>query len=144
MSKKHFTACMKKHLLSAFGRCIEHSGMPVVIGKHVHLFPPKIMDANQQSLIAFDERVNTEYEDDFKLSSKMLGYNGFATLELQQEQLSINYFTVNNSEALITEKWEVDLTNLQLIGSIQENIPGTLTLYNTNSLNNAVRIQLDK
>jgi hypothetical protein len=63
---------------------------------------------------------------------------------LQQEQLSINYFTVNNSEALITEKWEVDLTNLQLKGSIQESILGTLTLYNSNSLNNAVRIQLDK
>jgi hypothetical protein len=51
---------------------------------------------------------------------------------------------VNNSEALITEKWEVDLTNGQLKGSIQENIPGTLTLYNNESLENAVRIQVDK
>ena len=74
----------------------------------------------------------------------MLGYNGFATLELQQEQLSINYFTVNNSEAIITEKWKIDLYNGQIKGSIQENIPRTLTLYNTDSLNNAVRIQLDK
>ena len=74
----------------------------------------------------------------------MLGFNGFATLEFQQEQLSINYFTVNNSEALITEKWEVDFTNGQLKGSIQENIPGTVTLYNKESLENAVRIQLDK
>jgi hypothetical protein len=74
----------------------------------------------------------------------MLGFNGFATLEFQQEQLSINYFTVNNSEALITEKWEVDLTNGQLKGSIKENIPGTLTLYNNESLENAVRIQVDK
>ena len=53
-------------------------------------------------------------------------------------------FTVNNSEPLITEKWKIDLSNGQLQGSIQENIPGTLTLYNTDSLNNAVRIQLDK
>jgi hypothetical protein len=118
--------------------------MPVVIGKNGQLFPPKNMDAEQQTLIAFDERVNPEYEDDFKLSSKMLGYNGFATLELQQEQLSINYFTVKNSEAIITEKWKIDLSNGQIKGSIQENIPGTLTLYNTDSLNNAVRIQLDK
>ena len=97
------------------------------------------MDAEQQTLIAFDERVNPEYEVDCKVSSKMLGYN-----EFEQEQLSINYFTVNNSEPLITEKWKIDLSNGQLQGSIQENIPGTLTLYNTDSLNNAVRIQLDK
>ena len=102
------------------------------------------MDADQQKLIAFDKRVNPEYEDDCKVSSKMLGYNGLATLKFQQEQLSINYFTVNNSEPLITEKWKIDLSNGQLQGSIQENIPGTLTLYNTDSLNNAVRIQLDK
>jgi hypothetical protein len=118
--------------------------MPVVIGKNGQLFPPKNMDAEQQTLIAFDERVNPEYEVDCKVSSKMLGYNGFATLEFEQEQLSINYFTVNNSEPLITEKWKIDLSNGQLQGSIQENIPGTLTLYNTDSLNNAVRIQLDK
>jgi hypothetical protein len=134
----------KKDQLSAFGRCIGHSGMPVVIGENGHLFPPKNMDAEQQALIAFDERVNPEYEDDCTVSSKMLGFNGFATLEFQQEQLSINYFNVNNSEALITEKWEVDLTNGQLKGSIQENIPGTVTLYNKESLENAVRIQLDK
>jgi hypothetical protein len=134
----------KKDQLTAFGRCIGHGGMPVVIGKNGKLFPPKNMDAEQQTLIAFDERVNAGYEDDFKLSSKMLGFNGFATLEFQQEQLSINYFTVNNSEALITEKWEVDLTNGQLKGSIKENIPGTLTLYNNESLENAVRIQVDK
>jgi hypothetical protein len=134
----------KKDQLAAFGRCIGHGGMPVVIGKNGQLFPPKNMDAEQQTLIAFDERVNPEYEDDFKLSSKMLGYNGFATLEFEQEQLSINYFTVNNTDPLITEKWKIDISNGQLQGSIQENIPGTLTLYNTESLNNAVRIQLDK
>lgn len=53
----------------------------------------------------------------------MRGFNGFATLEFQQKQLSINYFSVNHSEAQITEKWEVDLTNLQRKGSIQESIP---------------------
>lgn len=58
--EKAFYCMHKKHLLSAFGRCIEHSGMPVVIGKNGHLFPQKIMDTNQQWLIAFDERVNTE------------------------------------------------------------------------------------
>jgi hypothetical protein len=109
----------KKDHLTAFSRCIGHGGMPVVIGKNGQLFPPKNMDAEQQTLIAFDERVNPEYEDDIKLSSKMLGYNGFATLELQQEQLSINYFTVNNSEVIITEKWKIDLSNGQLQGSIQ-------------------------
>jgi hypothetical protein len=69
----------------------------------------------------------------------MLGFNGFATQEFQQKQLSINYFTVNLSEALITEKWEVDLTNLQLKGSI----PGTLTLCKNESLENSVQIQLN-
>jgi hypothetical protein len=73
----------------------------------------------------------------------MLGFNGFATLEFQQKQLSINYFSVSLSEALITEKWEVDLTNLQLKGSIQESIPGTLTLYKNESLENSVQIQLN-
>jgi hypothetical protein len=75
----------KKHLLSAFGRCIEHSGMPVFIGKNAHLFPPRIMDANQLSLVAFGERVNKQHEDDCKLSSKMLKFNGFATQEFQQK-----------------------------------------------------------
>jgi hypothetical protein len=59
-------------------------------------------------------------------------------------QLSINYFTSNHSEALKTEKWEVDLTNSQLIGIIQKNIPGTISLYNNESLENAIRIQIDK
>jgi hypothetical protein len=57
--------------------------MPIVIGKNGHLFPPNNMDAEQQALIAFDERVNPEYEDDNKSSSKMLGFNGFATQEFQ-------------------------------------------------------------
>jgi hypothetical protein len=70
----------------------------------------------------------------------MRGFNGFATLEFQQKQLSINYFSVNHSEAKITEKWEVDLTNLQRKGSIQESIPGTGTLYKNESLENSVRI----
>jgi hypothetical protein len=59
-------------------------------------------------------------------------------------QLSINYFTANHSEALKTEKWEVDLTNSQLIGIIQKNIPGTISLYNNESFENAIRIQIDK
>jgi hypothetical protein len=70
----------------------------------------------------------------------MRGFNGFATLEFQQKQLSINYFSVNHSEALITEKREVDLTNLQRKGSIQESIPGIGTLYKNESLENSVRI----
>ena len=102
------------------------------------------MDADQQKLIAFDERVNPEYEDDCKVSSKMLGFNGFATLEFQQEQLSINYFSVNNSETIITEKWKIDFSNRQVKGNIQENIPWTLTLCNTDSLENVDRIQLGK
>lgn len=81
------------------------------------------MDADQQKLIAFDERVNPEYEDDCKVNSKILGFNGFATLEFQQEQLSINYFSVNNSETIITEKWKIDFSNRQFKGNIQENIP---------------------
>jgi len=73
----------------------------------------------------------------------MLKFNGFATQEFQQKQLSINYFTVNLSKALITEKWEVDLTNLQLKGCIQESIPRTLTLCKNESLENSVQIQLN-
>jgi hypothetical protein len=36
--EKAFYCKYKKHLLSAFGRCIEHSGMPVVIGKMLTYF----------------------------------------------------------------------------------------------------------
>jgi hypothetical protein len=36
----------------------------------------------------------------------MLGFNGFATQEFQQKQVSSNFFTVNHSEALITEKMD--------------------------------------
>jgi len=134
----------KKDKLKAFGRCIGHGGMPVVIGKNGQLFTPNELDANKQSLIAVDGRINPEYNDDFTFSEKILGFNGFTTLEFKQERISINYFSVKDSEALITEKWEVNLTNGQLKGSIQENVPGTLTLYNNESLDNAVRIQPDK
>ena len=127
--------------LKAFGRCIGHGGMPVDIGKNGEVSAPKKLDADQQSLIAYDARINPAYENNLKLSSKTIGYNGFATLNFNKEQLCIEYFDVNNSSALITENWVVNLATNQLVGSIHENIPETLLCYNNHSIQDAARIK---
>ena len=130
----------KKDKLKAFGRCIGHGGMPVVIGKHNQKYIPENYAA-EQSLVAYDERTNDFYEQDFQLSSKILGFNGFATLSFDKQNLCIEYFDIENSNPLITENWEVNLTNGDLTGTIQENIPGTLKLHKSVSLHDAVTIR---
>lgn len=131
----------KKDKLKAFGRCIGHGGMPVVIGKKEQTFKPSV-NAVHHSLVAYDERINSLYEDDFQLSSKIVGYNGYATLAFDNDQLCIEYFDIENNHPLITENWKVNLSNGDLTGAIKENIPGSLVLARKVNLQDAVSIKI--
>ncbi|MBU3745553.1 MAG: hypothetical protein FGM61_13590, partial [Sediminibacterium sp.] len=126
----------KKDQLKAFGRCIGHGGMPVVIGKNDQKFLPN-ENAAEQSLVAYDERDNNIYGTEFQLTSKMLGFNGYATLTLDRQKLCVEYFDIENNDPLVRENWEVDLSNGALTGSIIENKPGILKLYRSVNLEQA-------
>lgn len=130
----------KKDTLKAFGRCIGNGGMPVVIGKDDQLFPPN-ENAEAHSLVAYDSRINKIYGQDFKLNTKILGFNGYTTFAFDKEHLYIEYFDIENNGPLITENWKVDQSNGDLIGAIKENIPGTLEISRNMNLQHAVTIQ---
>ena len=70
----------------------------------------------------------------------MLGFNGYATLVLDKQKLCIEYFDIENSNPLVTENWEVDLSNGALTGSIKENKPGILKLPRSVTLEQAVTV----
>ena len=70
-------------------------------------------------------------------------------MDLQPKNFNKSKFLVTSLLLIIQKhwllkKWIVDLTNGQLIGTIQKNFPGILPLYNNESVENAVRIQLEK
>ncbi len=114
--------------LKAFGRCIGHGGMPVEI------LPLKKSDADQQSLIAYDERINPAYENN------SIGYNGFATIQLDKNKATIEYFDITLNEPLIREEWINDMESNSLTGTIQ-NIANALTIYDGRSINDAVKVK---
>ena len=80
--------------IRAFGRCIGHGGMPVDL-------PPKKAKHSQCRVEFVDHRI---YENDERLK---VGYNGFARMRLQANQLSIEY--VDRYDAVIfSEAWKTE------------------------------------
>ncbi len=80
--------------LRAFGRCIGHGGMPVDL-------PPEQPKHPECPVEYVDRRI---YENDENLK---LGFNGFARLTLNREQLHVDYVDLHGL-TLFSEDWRAD------------------------------------
>jgi len=103
--------------LTVYGRCIGNGGMPVE-------FKHKIKDdkAKECNLVLYDERKNTEIKD------INIGYNGFVLLNINETELTAEYFDIHN-ELLFKETWTADNLSGEIKGKEIEIISRDLTLY---------------
>ncbi|MDQ3020801.1 MAG: metallophosphoesterase [Bacteroidota bacterium] len=90
--------------ITAYGRCIGHGGMPVE-------FKEKIKEdkAKECNLVLYDDRKLT------KIENMDIGYNGFAMLNINGEELSAEYID-SNDEMLFKEVWISDNQSGQIKG----------------------------
>lgn len=101
--------CTYQDGVMAYGRCIGHGGMPIDRDKIFELEkkPGFEKRAKDRNLVITDRRLN-------KIVDKLaVGFNGYAVLKLNNEQLTITYYSVENIEnpvsvPLIEESWQVD------------------------------------
>lgn len=87
--------CRRKNGIEAYGRCIGHGGMPVMIHQKPRHRP------GEGPLVAYDER---EFR---RVGSTPVGYNGYANLVFQGPRLRIEYRDLRHHDnLLLTEDWE--------------------------------------
>jgi hypothetical protein len=120
----------QKDVLKAFGRCIGHGGMPVELGNQVELDEPVADRAVQQSLVFYDQRVNSNHRELKSLSNEMVGYNGYATIDLNHDQAIIRHYDVEHELPLVTETWQVNMHSGELTGGIEIHETGFTYYYN--------------
>jgi hypothetical protein len=108
----------QKDSLLHFGRCIGHGGMPVALGNSVELDAPDLESGLQQSLVFHDQRRNPKHQELMTQSNQVLGFNGYATIELDHQQAILRYYDDESSEALVTETWKINTDNGDMTGSI--------------------------
>ncbi|MCA6496580.1 MAG: metallophosphoesterase [Chitinophagaceae bacterium] len=130
----------QKDVLKAFGRCIGHGGMPVELGNQVELDEPEDDRATQQSLIFYDQRVNSNHRELKSLANEMVGFNGYATIDLNHEQAIIRHYDVEHELPLVTENWQVNMNSGELTGAIEIHASG-LTFYKNADPSDAVSIR---
>lgn len=130
----------EKDELKAFGRCIGHGGMPVELGNQVELDEPQAIRASQQSLIFYDQRINKNHSELKSLANEMVGFNGYATIDLDHEKATIQHYDVENEMPLVTETWQVNMNSGELTGAIEIHANG-LTFYNNADPLDAVKIR---
>jgi hypothetical protein len=130
----------EKDELKAFGRCIGHGGMPVELGNQVELDEPQAIRASQQSLVFYDQRINMNHSELKSLANEMVGFNGYATIDLDHEKATIQHYDVENEMPLVTETWQVNMNSGQLTGAIEIHATG-LTFYNNADPSDAVKIR---
>jgi|688.fasta_scaffold04426_11 hypothetical protein len=111
----------QKDSMLHFGRCIGHGGMPVALGNSVKLDAPDLESGQQQSLVFHDQRSNPKHEELKTLSNQVLGYNGYATIELDHQQAILRYYDDESRDALATETWEINTDNGDMTGAIDIN-----------------------
>jgi hypothetical protein len=99
----------QKNGIQAFGRCIGHGGMPVEIN-------PKFKRTDRP-LVAFDNRQYPTSED------IVVGYNGFANLTFNANQLKIEYRDLKDN-LLLVEHWQVNDGVLSGIAAAGPKLPG--------------------
>jgi len=130
----------EKDELKAFGRCIGHGGMPVELGNQVELDEPQAIRASQQSLVFYDQRINKNHSELKSLANEMVGFNGYATIDLDHEKATIQHYDVENEMPLVTETWQVNMNSGELTGAIEIHANG-LTFYNNADPLDAVKIR---
>ncbi len=90
-----FEKCQFEDGVTAYGRCIGHGGMPVELkGKSFEL-NDKTKGCSKLVMVDNRQRSGT---DDYPL-----GHNGYALIEIKNEELQIRYYDEEN--LLLTENW---------------------------------------
>lgn len=130
----------EKDLLKGFGRCIGHGGMPINLGNTVELDEPKPDRADRQSLIFHDQRSNPRHADLKVQANEVVGYNGYAIIELEQHRAFIRYYDELSEQPLVTETWQVDLEEGSLRGTIDVHESG-MSYYKNALAEDAVTIR---
>lgn len=131
----------EKDTLKSFGRCIGHGGMPVDLGNAVELDAPHRDRANNQSLIFHDQRINPKHDELKKQANEVVGYNGYATIDLDQNQAIVRYYDDENPQPLVTETWQINTENGDLKGAIQVHEPA-MSFYEQAVAEDAVNIRI--
>ncbi|HEV8515332.1 MAG TPA: metallophosphoesterase [Cyclobacteriaceae bacterium] len=80
--------------ISVYGRCIGHGGMPV----ELHAMTLDGIKLPGVNLLGYDNRIRKQ------LGGVDVGWNGFAHLTLEKENLTISYYDTNG--LLMEEKWK--------------------------------------
>ena len=100
---------------NVFGRCIGIGGMPVELNSDQRNSTPiKVKESN---LIIYDDRVRETIDGDIKL-----GHNGYAVLNLHEQELIIKYYDDNDNKKddkrrkILEEKWSIDIESGTLKG----------------------------
>lgn len=113
-----YGANTQKDSILHFGRCIGHGGMPVALGNAVELDMPDKESGAQQSLVMYDQRSNPKHEELITQSNQVLGYNGYATIELNDQRAILRYYDDESPAALVTETWEINTNTGEMKGAI--------------------------
>ena len=92
-----------------YGRCIGHGGTPIEIKSGGFTKSPKKKGFNK--LVMFDNRIEQVIE------KTALGYNGYAVLNIRDNELKIEYYDRHNK--LLSEKWTADISAANITGSIE-------------------------
>ncbi|HWJ29176.1 MAG TPA: hypothetical protein VNS32_21730, partial [Flavisolibacter sp.] len=87
--------------ITAYGRCIGHGGMPISLVNINALKPGS-------NPVLVDNRPNKE------VAGKPVGHNGYAIMELEDQQLQISYYDEEN--LLLVEMWEYDPVAQTIVG----------------------------
>lgn len=114
--------------------------MPVELGNQVELDEPQAIRASQQSLVFYDQRINKNHSELKSLANEMVGFNGYATIDLDHEKATIQHYDVENEMPLVTETWQVNMNSGELTGAIEIHANG-LTFYNNADPLDAVKIR---
>jgi hypothetical protein len=94
-----------KNGVMVYGRCIGHGGMPVELEK-IKVDEAKAAESN---LVCYDRRVKETIDQD-----NTIGWNGYATIKLDQERLTLSYFDPNKK--LLEETWTSNIESGEIKG----------------------------
>lgn len=128
---------------NVFARCVGNSGMPVEINRKNVLKCPRNSDpanAINRNLTLYDDRKREVIDGNISL-----GYNGFVVLELEGQNLTINYYDDNDKQEkprkVLQEDWTIDISTGKLTGikidNFTEKLDSKLKVFASN-INNAI------
>jgi hypothetical protein len=92
--------------IPAYGRCIGHGGMPVQLTNE-----PDEQTQKEFKLAFYDYR---QYDI---IDNTRIGFNGFAILTFNKQQLTVEYRDIND-EVQVAEQWNIDISSGNLTGNV--------------------------